>query len=137
MSEREARILASRFIAVERGGRLWKDQVYAALAQEFPAARCKAAALLDDYLRSFPRACRLRPGFTELLIEMRSLSVRIGVVTNKRKDMRSAVMRALGLGAPVDAVIISEANGFRKSQAEIFHLAMSRFGSEGGTTASS
>jgi putative hydrolase of the HAD superfamily len=128
LPEHEARAFAARFVELEQRGRVWKDQVYNALSLEFPAARNQRKALVDDYLQSFPRRCRLRPGVLELLNALRSNLVKIGLVTNGRVDMQSAVIDALGLVPVVDTIVISEQVGLRKPQPEIFHLALNRLG---------
>lgn len=121
---------AERFVELEERGQVWKDRVYRELGREFPQARHADERLLDDYLRSFPKACRLRQGAAELLRQLRDRTVKLGIVTNGRSDMQLAVVGALGLGDLVDAVVVSEDVGLRKPDPRIFHGALAQIGVE-------
>ena len=121
-----AEAFSERFIQLEQRGRVWKDQVYRELGHEFPQARHACERLLDDYLHSFPKACRLRPDAAQLLRKLRENSCKIGIVTNGRSDMQRAVIDALKLGDLVDVVVISEQAGWRKPDARIFYDALTQ-----------
>lgn len=121
---------AERFVALEERGRVWKDQVYRQLGREFPQARHADERLLNDYLRSFPKACRLRRGAAELLRQLRGNGIKLGIVTNGRSDMQLAVVSALGLEDLMDTVVISERVGLRKPDPEIFFRALAQIGAE-------
>lgn len=130
MSAPDAARFAERFVQLEERGRIWKDRVYSELGREFPQARHADERLLNDYLRSFPKACRLRPGAEELLRQLRDNAVRLGIVTNGRSDIQLAVVSALGLGDLVDALVISERVGLRKPDRRIFLSALAQIGAE-------
>lgn len=121
---------AERFVELEERGRVWKDRVYKELGREFPQARHADERLLDDYMRSFPKVCRLRQGAAELLRQLRDRAVKLGIVTNGRSDMQLAVVSALGLGDLVDTVVISESIGLRKPDPRIFYNALTQIGVE-------
>ncbi|WP_342739275.1 HAD family hydrolase [Bradyrhizobium sp. B117] len=126
----DAMRFAQRFVELEERGRVWKDRVYGELSREFPQARHADERLLNDYLRSFPKSCRLRQGAEELLRQLRGKAVRLGIITNGRSDMQLAVVSALGLGDLVDSVVISERVGLRKPDPRIFHHALAEVGAE-------
>lgn len=129
MQEPDAVRFAARFVELEERGRVWKDRVYRALGREFPQAQ-HDERLLDDYLRSFPKACRLRQGAAGLLRQLRDRAVKLGIVTNGRRDMQLAVVNALGLGDLVDTVVVSESVGLRKPDPGIFYNALTEIGVE-------
>ena len=120
MRESDASRFAERFIQLEEHGRVWKDQVYQTLGQEFPQARDACDSLLRDYLCSFPKACRLRHGAADVLRNLRQNSFKRGIVTNGRSEMQLAVVRELKLKDLVDTVVISERVGLRKPDPRIF-----------------
>lgn len=126
----DAARFAERFVQLEQRGRIWKDQVYRDLGREFPQARGADKRLLEDYLQSFPGTCRLRQGAGELLRNLRSKGVKLGIITNGRSDMQLAVVNALGLGDLVDVVVISEQVGMRKPNPGIFDRALMQIGVE-------
>jgi len=130
MQEPDAVRFAERFIELDERGKVWKDRVYGQLSREFPQARHAQERLLHDYLRSFPKACRLRQDAAEQLRQLRSKGVKLAIVTNGRSDMQLAVVDALGLGDLVDSVVVSERVGLRKPDPRIFHHALAEIGVE-------
>jgi putative hydrolase of the HAD superfamily len=89
-------------------------------------------ALRVDFNANFARQSVLMPGAAEALTWCRSRGLRTGLVTNGRVAMQQEKVRALGLCALLDTVVISEAEGITKPHSSIFHRAVARLGGEPG-----
>ena len=125
----------ARFVALDAGGKVWKDRVYEQLVAEFPLPGSPAVAkLVADYLANYPHHALLMPGAATVLPQLREAGLKIGLVTNGRSDLQRAVIAALGLAPWLDAIIISEEVGCRKPEARIFHLALAKLGSVAAAT---
>lgn len=74
----------------------------------------------------------LEPRIAQQLRTARSLGWRIGVVTNGSTAQQSLKIERLGLGALVDAVVISESEGVKKPDTQIFARAVERLGAAAG-----
>ena len=66
----------------------------------------------------------------DTLHHLRNAGVRLGIVTNGAAVVQQAKIEQLGLSALVDAVLISEREGVRKPNPEIFYRAVARLGVE-------
>ncbi len=66
---------------------------------------------------------------TTALQNAREAGWKIGVVTNGTTEQQTRKVREVGLGPFVDSVVISEAVGVKKPDAEIFRIAAGRLGS--------
>ncbi|MDP9349565.1 MAG: HAD family hydrolase [Gemmatimonadota bacterium] len=118
----------SRFIELDARGHVWKDRVYQTLVGEFGIVSCRWEELLRDYEENFARACIGFPHLHATLRALRTQGYRLGVVTNGREAFQMRVIRALAIQAYFDTVLISEAEGIRKPDPEIFHRALRRLG---------
>jgi FMN phosphatase YigB (HAD superfamily) len=91
---------------------------------------------LDDDARDLLKHYRARmgdligcyPGVTDGLEALRDAGWRIGIVTNGYADFQAAKIEAVGLGAYVDVVCVSDAEGSWKPEPEIFRIASERAG---------
>jgi len=84
--------------------------------------------LLRKYREEFPHfVSRLDGAVFERLQRLRARGVRIGVVTNG-SPMQLRTIEAAGLGAVVDGCCVSEMEGIRKPDGEIFVRAAARCG---------
>jgi putative hydrolase of the HAD superfamily len=116
-----------RFVELDRGGRVWKDAVYARLCEEFALAH-DPRDLLARYVEGFAAHAVPSPGLRPTLAALRAAGYRVGIVTNGRGLFQRATLAALGVDDLLDAVVVSEECGLRKPQAEIFDLALERCG---------
>lgn len=116
-----------RFIELDNRGYVWKDQVYRQLAQEFGLA-IPWETLLDDYMAAFQRHCVGFPHLHEMLHYLKSRGLKLGIITNGLGALQSDSIRALRIEHYFDAILISEVEGVRKPEAEIFRRALHRLG---------
>lgn len=112
-----------RFIALDQNGSVWKDEVYAALIDEFDIARWSVEDLLNVYLLTFCAFCKPRSGALEAIKAFHSNGFNIGLVTNGKTPFQERNFNALGVSELFGSVIVSEAVGLRKPDAAIFELA--------------
>ncbi|MEO1017020.1 MAG: HAD family hydrolase [Pseudomonadota bacterium] len=114
-------VYVDRFLQLDRRGMVAKAIVYSALLEEIgdcdPAF---AAALLREYEQKLGRFARSFAGAHEVLADLRSRQLRLGIVTNGRTSMQTSKIADLDLQDRVDTILISEAEGVRKPNAEIF-----------------
>jgi putative hydrolase of the HAD superfamily len=114
-----------RFVELDANGRVWKDLVYSQLRQEFDSVNWPSTEILvGGYLHGFAGFAKETLGSTLLLSQLKSLGVKVAILTNGRSDLQRSVIAALEFRDLVDAVVVSEEVGFRKPQREIFLLAL-------------
>lgn len=118
----------ARFLALDARGSVHKSVVYPALLAEFGGDASAAAELLDDYLQHCCRHARPFDGMAATLAGLRERGLRLGIVSNGETVFQNRHVAALGLHELVDAVLVSQAEGLRKPDARLFHLAASRLG---------
>lgn len=112
-----------RFIALDQKGYVWKDKVYQALIEEFGAsASCEQ--LLDEYLEQFQHHCVGFANLFEMLDDLKGRGLKLGMITNGRDPFQANNMRALGIEHYFDSILISEREGMRKPEPDIFHRAL-------------
>jgi putative hydrolase of the HAD superfamily len=114
------------FVRLDARGSVWKDEVYRQLVQRFHLATLDVGVLLADFVQRFQEHCVAFPGTLSTLDELRSSGYALGIVTNGRTELQRSVIRALELVPRMDAVLISEAEGIRKPDPEIFLRAAAR-----------
>ena len=116
----------SRFLALDQNGRVHKSLVYKALLSEFGGDAEAGGELLEDYRQRCCEHARSFPGMALTLSALRDRGLKLGIVTNGETDFQMRNIRALGLEALVDAVLISGAEGLRKPDAALFQRAAER-----------
>jgi len=112
-----------RFIELDTNGKVWKDHVYLQLLREFELIDHPSVdELVSEYLLLYPKFSVPFEGVVQLLQHLKRRGLKIGIVTNGRVDLQSAVVKALGLKDLIDILVVSEGVGFRKPDREIFDL---------------
>lgn len=127
-SDKEA--FQRRFLELDQLGRVPKSIVYPALLREFGGRIEVAEPLLADYRDRFSCFASEVEGASPVLAALRAGGLKLGIVTNGQTDGQSRTIDALAFGPMVDTVLISEREGIRKPDAEIFARAASRLGIE-------
>ncbi|MET4619620.1 FMN phosphatase YigB (HAD superfamily) [Arthrobacter sp. 2762] len=85
-------------------------------------------ALVDTLLFEHVSLMTMDPRTTTALEEAREADWRIGIVTNGATAQQTLKIEHLGIEPYVDCVVISEAVGVKKPDAEIFRLAAQELG---------
>lgn len=115
-----------RFIELDNHGYTWKDQVYMQLVDEFNIQNVSADELLNDYIRNFHHHCNAYPNLLKMLQQLKSQKYKLGIITNGKGQFQMDNIVALGLDKVMDAILISEWEGIKKPNPEIFHRALQK-----------
>ncbi len=120
-------VFTERFVELERNGYVWKDVVYRELIAE-TGWKLSAEQLLEDYISGFGRHCIGFPNLIPMLDKLRSLNLRLGIVSNGFANVQRANIEGLGIADYWDGILISEAEGLRKPDPALFGRALERLG---------
>lgn len=116
----------SRFIDLDCHGYVWKDSVYQQMAQEFNITNLKWEDLLRDYLENFKDACVPFPNLHEILEELKKRDLKLGIITNGKGQFQYDNIRALGIEHYFSTILISEWEGIKKPDPEIFKAGLQK-----------
>ncbi|MDM5247850.1 MULTISPECIES: HAD-IA family hydrolase [unclassified Lysinibacillus] len=114
-----------RFIELDDHGYVWKDKVYQQLIEEF-TIELSQEALLEDYLQQFKHHCVPFKNLHSMLHNLKKQGLKQGMITNGYGQFQLDNIRALGIEDDFDVILISEWEGIKKPNAEIFHRALSK-----------
>lgn len=118
---------AERWAELDDLGYRPKHEVFALLVQEFDLTHDPEGLLADWYAHS-KLGPQLMPGTREVLAELRTRGMRLGLVSNGRREGQRATLAGLGLEDAFDTVLISEEVGFGKPDPRIYALALEQLG---------
>jgi putative hydrolase of the HAD superfamily len=117
------------FLALDKRGAVPKAEVYPALLAHLGQVDdALAATMLGEYEEAFAHVVKLAEGAEELLLYLRQKGLLTGIITNGQTDHQTRVIYKLKLDTMVDSTLISEKEGLRKPDPEIFWRAASRLG---------
>lgn len=111
------------FIELDGNGTVWKDVVYRQLIQKFKISKFTEQQLLNSYIQDFNQFCVAFTGVDTVIHSLFEAGFSLGLISNGKTPFQENNFQALGLNRYFSSVIISEAVGLRKPQAEIFQLA--------------
>jgi putative hydrolase of the HAD superfamily len=118
----------ARFLELDAHGYVKKDRVYQALVEEFSITSIPATDLFDYFLTEYHKHCVPCSHLFEMLNELQSMGLQLGMITNGATQFQMNTIRALGIEPYFSAILISEAEGIRKPEAAIFQRAIDRLG---------
>ena len=113
-----------RFIALDNRGKVWKDEVYQKLLIELNITAIAWQILLDDYIGQFRHHCIPFDNLINMLDQLKARNMALGLISNGRTLFQRSVIEALGLSDYFSIILISEEQGMRKPQPEIFLKAL-------------
>lgn len=117
-----------RFIELDKKGYVWKDKVYNQLVQEYSLTNLTWEQLLEDYINSFQHSCIAFPNMEYVLKELKNRGIALGMITNGFTKFQNLNLQALGIHNLIDTILISEQEGIKKPQPEIFLRALEKLG---------
>ncbi len=109
-----------RFIELDARGYVWKDIVYRELAKEFMIKALTWNELLDDYIHHFQYHCTPFDKVEETLIKLAKDNLSLGMITNGFEAFQMNNIKALGIESFFQSILISEREGIKKPNPEIF-----------------
>ncbi|MBY0099419.1 HAD family hydrolase [Mesobacillus maritimus] len=116
----------SRFIELDNRGYVWKDKVYQQLVDECKIADITWEALLQDYVREFKNHCVPFPNLNEMLKELKSNHLVLGIISNGYGQFQMDNIKSLGIDQYFDTILISEWEGMKKPDPKIFLRALEK-----------
>ncbi|OAB45533.1 hypothetical protein PGLA_03195 [Paenibacillus glacialis] len=116
-----------RFIELDKRGYVWKDRVYQSLINEFEA-KLDWQDLLDDYIEGFQNHCVGFSGMVEMLDFLKEKNMKLGMITNGYERFQDNNIKALNISDYFEVILISEREGIRKPDPEIFLRAVNLLG---------
>jgi putative hydrolase of the HAD superfamily len=119
---------ANRFVELDCHGHVWKDKVYQALVAEFRIDEIGWQELLYDYETQFQFHCVPFPFLVEMLNKLKEQGYLLGIISNGRGEFQMRAISGLGIQDYFDVILISETEGIRKPQPDIFHRAVEKLG---------
>ena len=114
----------SRFVELDNNGRVWKDEVYQRLIEEFDIENWKVEELLSVYVSCFCAFCVPRLGVDRAIQELAE-NYSLGLISNGKTPFQERNFRALGISELFGSIIVSEAVGVKKPDPKIFLLGCS------------
>jgi putative hydrolase of the HAD superfamily len=114
----------SRFIKLDNRGYVWKDIVYQQIVKEFDIAKITWQELLQDYLNEFKNNCVPFPNLISMLEKLKTNNLILGMITNGLGQFQMDNIEALGIEKYFEVILISEWEGIKKPEPQIFNRAM-------------
>ncbi|OZB96274.1 HAD family hydrolase [Paenibacillus sp. XY044] len=114
-----------RFIELDARGYVWKDNVYEQLVREMDL-KLAWERLLEDYVAGFRLHCTGYPHLREMLTVLKDRGMKLGIISNGFGEFQWGSIRGLGIADHFDVILISELEGLRKPEPEIFRRALDR-----------
>jgi putative hydrolase of the HAD superfamily len=115
-------------MALEANGSADKLAVYIALGEECGLTESLIEMLHGDFWARYNVCFRPFPKVPSTMTRLRNLGVKLGIITNGSIRIQDAKIEALGLREVMDVILISEREGVRKPDREIFCRAVARLG---------
>ncbi|MEA3319392.1 MAG: HAD family hydrolase [Bacillota bacterium] len=109
-----------RFIELDARGYVWKDKVYQQLIAEFLIEGLTWKELLDDYIHHFPMHCTPFDNVENTLKRLSEDNLSLGMITNGFEVFQMNNVKALGIDPFFQAILVSEREGIKKPNPEIF-----------------
>jgi putative hydrolase of the HAD superfamily len=119
-----------RLVDLDQHGHADKRAVYLQLTRELGLADALGARLLANFRAIYSRFGEPFADVLPTLSALRQRGLALAVVTNGRIDTQQAKLVRLGLEPYLNAVLISEREGVRKPDVQIFARALERLGVE-------
>ncbi|BAC12888.1 HAD family hydrolase [Oceanobacillus iheyensis] len=116
----------TRFLELDKRGYVWKDKVYQQLIQEFDISKMTLEDLLQDYISEFRFNCVPFDNLIQMLEDLKSKNVLLGMITNGYGQFQMDNIKALGIERYFDVILVSEWEGIKKPDPEIFKKALEK-----------
>ncbi|WP_419393083.1 HAD family hydrolase [Cytobacillus praedii] len=116
----------SRFIELDQRGYVGKDLVYQQLIIELNISGISRESLHLDYINEFSNCCVPFPNLINMLQSLKDRSILLGIITNGKGKFQMDNIKALGIENYFDTILISEREGIKKPNPEIFKRALSK-----------
>ncbi len=115
------------FLTLDARGTMPKAEVYPSLLEHLGQVDdVLAETMVQEYFDGFPHFAKMLPDGEELLLYLRQKQLHTGIISNGMANQQMRNIYALKLDLLVDGILVSETEGLRKPDPEIFWRAASR-----------
>ena len=118
----------SQIMALEANGSADKFSVYVTFGEQHGLSESLIHSLHSDFWRRMGQCFQPFPEVVATLRRLRDAGVKVGIITNGTVHIQDAKINALGVRELLDVVVVSEREGVRKPEIEIFKRALDRLG---------
>lgn len=94
------------------------------MAGEFDITGITWEDLLQDYISQFKNSCVSFPNLISMLEKLRSNNLVLGMITNGKGQFQIDNIRALGIKKYFETILVSEWEGIKKPDPQIFERAL-------------
>lgn len=116
----------TRFIELDNRGYVWKEKVYQQLVDEFDIKGLTWNQLLQDYINQFKYSCVPFSNLISTLDKLMNNNIALGMITNGKGQFQMDNIRALGIEQYFKTILISEWEGTKKPEPQIFLKALDK-----------
>ena len=120
----------ARVVQLDDNGYADKRVLYTTVGGEFGLAPALIDRLIENFWTSYDAKGEVSEDTRVTVQKLRTNGIKIGVITNGATERQQRKLESLGIASWFDVVLISEKEGVRKPDAEIFHRALARCGVE-------
>jgi putative hydrolase of the HAD superfamily len=117
-------VYVARILQLDAHGHSDKEEVYQQVVAEFALSDSFADALTADFWDNYHSFCRSFPDVLPTLRTLHQRGLKLGVITNGLVRIQEPVIVKLELAELMNVVLISEREGIRKPDREIFERAL-------------
>lgn len=115
-----------RFIELDHFGYTWKDEVYQKIIKEYKIEGITWEELLEDYLFQFKYHCVPFANLIPMLEELKKDQLILGIISNGKGQFQMDNIQALKIKDFFSCILISEWEGLKKPDPEIFYRALKK-----------
>jgi putative hydrolase of the HAD superfamily len=119
-----------RVLQLDDYGYADKRALYTTVANEYGLVPALIDRLVENFWTSYDDKCELPEDARVTLQTLRKNGIKLGVITNGGTERQQRKLDSLGISSWFDVILISETEGIRKPDVEIFHRALTRCGVE-------
>ncbi len=119
-------VFIKRLLELDAYGHGDKPKLYATLVGEWGLAPELTCRLVESFWSLYEQGCELSEDTRLTLQTLRKRGLKLGVITNGQVEWQQRKLDTLGIAEWFDAILISEAEGVRKPDPEIFRRALTR-----------
>ncbi|MDL4840217.1 HAD family hydrolase [Aquibacillus rhizosphaerae] len=116
----------TRFIELDNRGYVWKDKVYQQLVDGFDITGLTREDLLEDYISQFKHSCVPFSNLIHTLEKLKNNNILLGMITNGKGQFQMDNIKALGIEKYFNTILISEWEGIKKPESQIFQTALNK-----------
>jgi putative hydrolase of the HAD superfamily len=117
-----------RVLQLDDYGYADKHALYATVVGEYGLTPALIQRLVDNFWTSYDDKCELPQDTRITLHTLRQNGIKVGVITNGGTERQQRKLESLGISSWFDVILISETEGVRKPDTEIFRRALDRCG---------